>query len=290
MLEGHSFVWGDPGDLEAWMEFSLHAVLSAAARVRDLRHAVGIDAKFKADGSPATELEREIEDRVRDDLSQFAPDARMVGEETGGEMGSSGFSVAIDPIDGTWAFLSQTESHTVTINVFQDKVPVIGVVANPATGEVAYHGPKGPPRLVRFGFLGRPAQATNLPLRPPPEKTLVHLHPNPSAGAMAAGFYRAWEEGVVQMVRSPGGSPAWALVEAAKGHFIYVNRWNRRTAEPWDLVGGVEIVRRAGGEVVDLQGKPVDTLSHSGPFVAGLSEAGRATVSRIARAELETGS
>jgi len=291
MLKGYSFASGDPGDLEAWMEFSLHAALSAAARVRDLNHAVGIDAKLKADGSPAVELEREIEDRVRADLSQFAPDALMVGEETGGEIGSSGFSVAMDPVDGTWAFLTQTENHTVSVNVFRDRLPVVGVIANPATGEVAYHGPEGPPRLVRLGLLGQPAQATNLPLRPPSEgKTLVHLHPNPSAGAMAAGFYRAWEEGVVQMVRSPGGSPALALVEAAKGHFIYLNRWNRRPAEPWDLVGGVEIVRRAGGEVADLQGKPVDTLSHSGPFVAGLSERGRATVSRIARDALEEGS
>ena len=291
MLEGYSFASGDPGDLESWMEFSLHAALSAAARVRDLNHAVGIHSKLKADGSPATELEREIEDRVRGDLSRFAPNARMVGEESGGEMGSAGFSVAMDPVDGTWAFLTQTESHTVTVNVFRDHLPVVGVIANPATGEVAYHGPEGPPRLVRLGLMGRPAQATNLPLRPPPEgKTLVHLHPNPSAGAMAAGFYRAWEEGVVQMVRSPGGSPAWALVEAAKGHFIYVNRWNRRPAEPWDLVGGVEIVRRAGGEVVDLEAAPIDTLSHSGPFVAGLSETGRATVSRIARAALEEGS
>ena len=90
------------------------------------------------------------------------------------------------------------------------------------------------------------------------------------------------------MVRSPGGSPAWALVEAAKGHFIYVNRWDRRPAEPWDLVGGVEIVRGAGGEVVDLEGAPIDTLRHSGPFVAGLSESGRETVCRIAGASLET--
>ena len=78
-------------------------------------------------------------------------------------------------------------------------------------------------------------------------------------------------------------------MEAAKGHFIYVNRWDRRPAEPWDLVGGVEIIRRAGGEVVSLEGEPIDTLRHSGPFVAGLSEEGRAIVSRIALAAMETG-
>ena len=288
VLGGYSLVSEAADDLEAWLEFSLHAALSSAARVRDLKHAVGIDAELKADGSPATELEKGIEARIRGDLADFAPDAQMVGEEGGGKMGSSGFSVAVDPIDGTWSFLSQTESHTVTVNVFRDEVPVVGVIANPATGEVAYHGPEGPPRLVRLGWFGRAAQATRLPLRPSAaEDTLVHLHHNPRGGALAAGFYRAWQEGVVKMVRSPGGSPAWALVEAAKGHFIYVNRWDRRPAEPWDLVGGVGIVRRAGGEVVSLEGEPIDALRHSGPFVAGLSGEGRATVSKIARAALE---
>jgi fructose-1,6-bisphosphatase/inositol monophosphatase family enzyme len=290
ILGGHSLAPGAGDDLEAWLEFSLHAAISAAGRVRDLKHAVGIEAELKADGSPATVLEKDIEARIRGDLAVFAPDAQMVGEEGGGKMRSSGFSVAVDPIDGTWSFLSQTESHTVTVNVFRDEVPVVGVIANPAAGEVAYHGPEGPPRLVRLGLFGRAAQATPLPLKHPTnEDILVHLHPNPRGGALAQGFYRAWQEGVVRMVRSPGGSPAWALVEAAKGHFIYLNRWDRRPSEPWDLVGGVEIVRRAGGEVVSLEGEPIDTLRHSGPFVAGLSEEGRATVSRIALAALEKG-
>lgn len=289
ILTGRSFSSEKPEKLEAWLEFSLHSSLLAAIRVRDLTHAVGISAEFKADGSPATKLEREIEDRVRADLGEFAPDALMVGEESGGEMGSSGFSVAVDPIDGTWAFLSQTESHTITLNVFRDAVPIVGVIANPATGEVAYHGPDGPPRLIRLGFLGQDAAATDLPLQTHwGEKTLVHLHPNPRAGTLATGFYRAWAVGDISMVRSPGGSPAWALVEAAKGHFTYVNRWDRRPAEPWDLVGGVEIVRRAGGEVVNLEGVPVDTLHHSGPFVAGLSEEARETVCGIARIAKET--
>jgi fructose-1,6-bisphosphatase/inositol monophosphatase family enzyme len=285
---GNSYTPRNSQDLEAWLEFSLHSALLAAVRVRDLAHAFEISAELKADGSPATALEREIEDRVRADLGSFAPEARMVGEESGGKMGSSGFSVAVDPIDGTWAFLSQTESHTVTVNVFRDEVPIVGVIANPATGEVAYHGPDGPPRLIRLGFLHQDSAATDLPLQPPREdKILVHLHPNPRGGDLAAGLYRAWSEGEVSMVRSPGGSPAGALVEAAKGHFVYVNRWDRRPAEPWDLVGGVEIVRRAGGEVVDLEGAPIDTLRHSGPFVAGLSERDRSIVCRIARVALE---
>jgi myo-inositol-1(or 4)-monophosphatase len=206
----------------------------------------------------------------------------MIGEESGGELGASGFSVAVDPIDGTWAFLTQTESYAVTVNVFWEGAPFIGVVANPATGEVAYVGPEGPPRLIRIGLLGQADQATNLPLNSTPnDQTLVHLHPSSGGQSMANGLHRAWEGGDVRMVRSPGGSPAWGLVEAAKGHFTYVNRWSGRPVEPWDLVGGVEIVRRAGGEVVNLRGEPIDTLKHSGLFIAGLFPTGRDRVARI---------
>jgi len=40
-----------PNDPNAWLEFSLHAALSAAMRARKLIHAVGIPAKLKEDGS-----------------------------------------------------------------------------------------------------------------------------------------------------------------------------------------------------------------------------------------------
>jgi hypothetical protein len=49
----------------------------------------------------------------------------------------------------------------------------------------------------------------------------------------------------------------------------------------------VEIVRRAGGDVVDLHHQPIDTLLHAGPFVAGISPNARETVVRILRANMK---
>ncbi len=287
LREARPFPPRDPTNPDAWLEFSVHAALSAALKARNLIHAVGIRAKLKEDGSPATELERDMEDTVRRALAEFAPHAEMTGEESGGRMRSEGDSLAMDPIDGTWAFLTQTESYSVTISVFRDGVPMVCVVANPASGEVAYVAPIGRPRLIRLGLLNAPDGAVDLPFQAPDEKKiLVHLQPSPGGGAISSAFQRAWEARTIQMVRSSGGSPAWALVEAAKGHFVYVNRWSRRPAEPWDLVGGVEIVRKAGGDVVNLEGSPIDTLSHSGPFVAGLSAKARTKVAEISRAAL----
>ena len=80
-----------------------------------------------------------------------------------------------------------------------------------------------------------------------------------------------------------------ALLEAAKGKFVYVNIWSKSPAQPWDLVAAVMLVRGAGGDVVDIQGSPVDALGHQGPFVAGVDKEARAKVlslvSRFAASE-----
>ena len=85
------------------------------------------------------------------------------------------------------------------------------------------------------------------------------------------------------MVKLPGGSPSWALLEAAKGTFIYVNRWSMRPVEPYDLTAGVMLVRGAGGDVTDLAGISIDAIDHKGPFIAGIDEEARNKVAAIAR-------
>ena len=89
-------------------------------------------------------------------------------------------------------------------------------------------------------------------------------------------------QGRVQMVRSPGGSPSWALLEAAKGKFVYVNLWSEPPTAPYDLAAGVLLVRGAGGEVTDFRGEPVDAMRHEGPFVAAVEQRARRTVLEIA--------
>ncbi len=46
---------------------------------------------------------------------------------------------------------------------------------------------------------------------------------------------------------------------------------------------GVLLVRKAGGEVVNLEGEPIDAVGHQGPFVAAVDAANRQVVVDIAR-------
>jgi len=162
------------------------------------------------------------------------------------------------------------------------------MVSNPTTGEIAYAAADGDSRLIRLSLFGEPDEAYPLRTRSAEENpTLVNLHPNWKARSVMDTLYHAWGRGDIAMVRSPGGSPAWALVEAARGHFVYVNRWSKRAAEAYDLSAGTLIVRRAGGDVVDLAGKPIDALRHRGPFVAGLDPRAAAHLTELLREGME---
>lgn len=274
---------GSPLDSDSWVAATLVMALRAARKVRES----GLEARqalLKEDGSPYTRLEQAIENVVRAELHSFAPDASMIGEETGGGGIGPGFALALDPIDGTWAFLTETSTYAVTLSVFEDGVPYLGVIANPDSGEVAYARAQGGTRLVRLGLFGQGDVAFDLPhVHPPSKKLLVNLHPSRGGREALLALHDAWVGGEAAMIRSPGGSPAWFLLEAARGHYVYVNLWSEAPAAPWDLAAGCLAVRGAGGEVVDLDGQRVEAVGHSGAFVAGVDPARMDQVLRILR-------
>ena len=218
----------------------------------------------------------------------FVPGAVVIGEETGGALPAKGTAIAIDPIDGTRAFLAETETYSTTLALIRDGKTALGMISNPTTGEIAYATAGGGSRLIRLSLFGEPDEAYALHARPPGEgPALVNLHPNRQAGDVMHTLYQAWARGDIAMVRSPGGSPAWALVEAARGQFVYANLWSRRPAEAYDLAAGALIVRRAGGEVKDVDGRPIDSLRHGGPFVAAVDSGAADRVTELLRQGLD---
>lgn len=268
-----------------WVSFGLSVALQAGRLLRDNGLTVDIEeVDLKGDGSPVTELDHRVEALVRAALSIFRPETAVVGEEGGGELPTDGLAVAIDPVDGTWAYISGTGTAATTLAVFNDEEPFLGVVANPTTGELAYSIAGGDARLIQLTVFGEPDTAYRLPMGgADPSKVLVNIHPSPKARSTIAALYEEWSRRGIRAVRSPGGSPVWALLEAAKGRFNYINLWSKRPAAPFDLAAGVLLVRAAGGEVVGLDGEPIDSIRHEGPFVAGVRPAARSALLEIVR-------
>ena len=278
----------DAGADDVTVYLGIRLLLEAGQLVREWRAKTGQGGvTIKEDGSPATEVEHRIESRLRSWLSAVGSDAVVVGEETGGVLPSAGTAIAIDPIDGTRAFLAETETYSTTLALIRDGEIVLGMVSNPTAGEIAYAAVGGASRLIRLSTFGEPDEVSVLK-RPSTgaRPLLVNIHPNRHGGGVVSALYRAWGQRDIAMVRSPGGSPAWALVESARGHFVYANLWSKWPAEAFDLAAGVLIVRQAGGEVTDLAGEPIDALRHRGPFVAGIDPRMVSRVTELMRGSL----
>ncbi len=272
-------------EIEGWIGFGFHILLRAGQMLRRKRAArVRTSVEIKLDGSPTTTFEQDVELLVRDMLASFDPSATLIGEESGGALPASGVALAVDPVDGTWAFVTGMGTFSTTLAVFHDRAPIVGMVLNPSMGEIGYAASDRQTRLVRLSVFGESDSAAFLVTSADDNaKVLVNLHPNRSAGSLVTALYKAWQDDRIRMVRSVGGSPSWALLEAAKGDFVYVNLWPAPAAQPWDLAAGVMLVRRAGGEVTDFEGNAIDELSHQGPFVAGTNEGARNRVIEVAR-------
>ena len=254
-----------------WLRFGLDAALRAATAIRAIRQRpIDESVQYKPDGSPFTPIEEEIEDDIRRSLEALMPEARFVGEESGGHWSPSGITVAIDPIDGTWAFINRSETFTTSLAVFDSGKVMLGIVVNPSTGELAYSLAGQGARLVQLAMFGEEDVAVDLPLERCTSETLVNVHPARAAGPLLDCLYGAWNRADVRMVKTIGGSPSWSLMEAAKGRFAYVNLWTGRAADPFDLAPGMALVRAAGGEVVDETNKPIDCVGHKGAFIAAV--------------------
>lgn len=266
--------------MDGWISFGLSIMFEAGKMLRAGRHELEQrHVDHKADGSPATALEHELEMLLRSRLTDYAPDVRVIGEETGGDLAPSGLAIAIDPVDGTWAFLTGTETYATALAMFREGEPVLGMIGNPTTGEIGYATAGGSSRAVVLSLFGEPDVGFSLPAESADsEKILVNVHPGQSADTLVRSLYAAWQDGTIRAVRSPGGSPSWGLFEAAKGSFVYVNLWSKRPPEPYDLAAGTLLVRGSGGEVIGFDGEPIDALTHEGPFVAAVSDAARLTV------------
>jgi myo-inositol-1(or 4)-monophosphatase len=286
---------GDPAgmhgrdEIEEWTCLALRLSLVAARHVRAARlgDLVG-PVRFKTDHSPVTALEVEVEQLLRAELARAPLPVRFLGEETADDDNGHRITVAVDPVDGTWSLLNRTETAATSLALLRDGEPFLGVVANPATAEIAYAAPGQSPRLLQLGALGEEDRAVSLPIpRVGPDGLLVSLHPQRAASAVATALSKAWQRGELDMVRSAGGAPSLGLLEVAKGNFVYVNLWDRRTSEVWDLTAGLMLVRASGGEAVDLQGNPVHAVGHRGPFVAALSAANRQRVLELTSQALQ---
>jgi 3'(2'), 5'-bisphosphate nucleotidase len=125
-------------DDTALLDLAARLAWQAAELILGIR-AAGFATEEKPDHSPITEADRASEALITAGLRAATPGIEVVAEEeisAGHIPRASRAYWLVDPLDGTRDFAAGRDSFCVNIGLVRDAVPVLGVVALPATAEL----------------------------------------------------------------------------------------------------------------------------------------------------------
>jgi myo-inositol-1(or 4)-monophosphatase len=201
----------------------------------------------KGDRDMATDVDLDVEQRVRSFLREATPNIGFLGEEEGSLGHNSDLTWALDPIDGTANFVHGIPLCGVSLGLVQDGKPVLGVIDLPFLA-TRYSGVEN---------LGARANG-----RPIAVSETVELR----EAVIAIGDYAVGDNAEqrnrlrlavtsrlaaqAQRVRMHG-SAAVDLAWLAHGKIDAIVTLSNK---PWDMAAGVVIAREAGAQIVDKDG------------------------------------
>jgi len=203
------------------------------------RQPIGIT--LKADASPVTCADREVEAALRQAIRECYPEHALLGEEEGGRI-AEGWTWVFDPIDGTKSFICGVPLYGTLIALLHDGRPVLGLIDMPVLDECWVGDPSG---TYLGDALTRTSGCTELS-----RARLFTTSPEQFEGYDAAAWSRV--AGAVAMRRYGGDCYLYGLL--ASGHCDLVVEAG---LQPYDVMALVPVVQGAGGVISDWQGDPL---------------------------------
>lgn len=214
------------------------AVRRAGARALELARN-GFDTHIKADRSPVTSADLEIDRLLHERLIGTFPDDGWLSEETPDSpvrLEKKRVWV-VDPIDGTKAFVKGLPEFCISVALVEGDQPVVAAILNPVTNEL-FTAARGQ---------GVWLNGASFPPAGRAERPVMFVNP---------GELSTSQLGTLREVADcrPIHSIAYALALVAAGRVEAALTFARE--HEWDLAAGVLLIREAGGSVTDGAGKP----------------------------------
>lgn len=217
------------------------------------RTPVAVDVK--ADDSPVTIADREVEAEMRALIKAAFPEHGILGEEHGIENGDAEYVWVLDPIDGTKAFITGKPSFGTLIALARNGRPILGIVDQAILGE-RWLGASGHPTTLN----GQPARVREC-------DALSKAY----AYTTGPEFFcdktlPAWNR-VAARVRQPRyGCDCYAYALLASG---FVDLVVEAGLKPYDFAALVPVIENAGGIITDWQGQSLNIHSDGKVCAAG---------------------
>jgi myo-inositol-1(or 4)-monophosphatase len=242
----------------ALMNVMVNAALKAGRGLaRDFGEVENLQVSLKGPGDFVSAADKKADETLINELRKARPAYGFLTEENGVIEGPDPqHRWIIDPLDGTTNFLHGIPIFAISIGLERDGQVVAGVVYNPVMNEL-YVAERGGgaflnDRRLRVAARKTLADSVIATGTPPALRKSAGFHDElKSVTAEAAGVRRT-------------GSAAIDLAWVASGRLD--GYWHHGLS-PWDMAGGLIILREAGGYATDPSGG--DAIFAKGSIVAG---------------------
>lgn len=206
-------------------------LLAAAMRAEGVEHSTKTNV-----ADVVTAADHAAEEFIVAALRRHRPDDGIVGEEGAEQESSSGRTWVIDPVDGTYNFLSGLTYWCSALAVRDREGVLVGAVHHVAPGE------------IWVGERGRATRCNGLPVTPiddvPLERGCLasYLHPTRLLEEDLLDAFVAMASGAATMRML--GSSSCDLAGVAAGR---IEAWAQQAVHDWDWLPGQALVLGAGG-------------------------------------------
>jgi myo-inositol-1(or 4)-monophosphatase len=178
---------------------------------------------------------------IRETISRVRPADGFLGEEGGGDEGTSGITWIVDPLDGTVNFLFSIPQWCVSVAAADDRGSLVGAIFDPCRDELFTAIRDRPPLLN-----GAPIVAS--------ERADLASAMVATGLAYDADVRAAQAEVLARLVPRVRdirrfGSAALDLAWTAAGRY---DAYFERTVKPWDIAAGTLVCEQAGLTVQEL--------------------------------------
>jgi myo-inositol-1(or 4)-monophosphatase len=251
----------------------LRSAMAAACELALSHFRTGGEHWFKGPGQVVTAADVEVDRLLYETLIGAFPGDAWLSEERAddGARLRRGRVWVVDPIDGTRAFASGLPEFAISVALLVDGIPVLGVVANPATGE----------RFEAERSCGAWQGAARL--RTSALGTLEGARLLSSRTEMRR---RHWAALMPEAVFTDLSSLAYKLALVACGRFDGLI--SLRASHDWDIAAALLLIEEAGGLLTSADGADLALNQpeprHPGLVAAGNRELHGALLMRLASA------
>ncbi len=221
----------------------------AGKLILDVYNKNDFEIEIKNDNSPLTEADKKSNDYITAELKKSFPGIPVMSEEGGGvnydERKQWNKFFLVDPLDGTKEFIKRNGEFTVNIALIENKIPVLGVIHIPVTGETYF----GSIESGSFKISGGKTNRIEVSKKNKDDELAV-VQSRSHAGEEEDRFYGKFK---IREKLSKGSSLKICLVAEGKAEIYF----RSGPTMEWDTAAGHAILLGAGGYFVNKDGSPL---------------------------------